>query len=134
MRKKVYIAGPISSDPIAHTGHGIQVYHAVWDMGGVPYLPHFTVFAGMFRQRTWEEWLDHDREWLLTCDAMFRIPGQSKGADLEEVWAREAQIPVFYSLDRLRSYLSPEPFPKLAEVGLIPRSALQSLRPIASTS
>jgi hypothetical protein len=38
---------------------------------------------------------------LACCDIMVRLPGESKGADLEEQFAKSKNIPVLYNLDAL---------------------------------
>jgi hypothetical protein len=60
--------------------------------------------------RTWEEWLDYDKPWLLASDVVLRIPGPSKGADLEE-----AGIPVFHATSPFPAVSSIEQF--LKDVG-----------------
>jgi hypothetical protein len=36
-----------------------------------------------------------DKEWVLVCDAVLRLSGESKGADIECTLARKHGIPVF---------------------------------------
>lgn len=35
------------------------------------------------------------------CDAILRMPGESKGADMDIAIAKEMEIPVFYSLEEI---------------------------------
>jgi len=43
-------------------------------------------------------WLDQDMEWLRVCDAVFRIFGESSGADKEVKEAERLGMPVYYSI------------------------------------
>jgi len=45
-----------------------------------------------------------DLEWLAKCDAVLRLPGESKGADIEKDYALSLGIPVFFSIDDLLEY------------------------------
>jgi hypothetical protein len=42
-----------------------------------------------------------DKEWVLRCDCLLRLPGESPGADEEVELAVKNNIPVFYSIDEL---------------------------------
>jgi hypothetical protein len=55
------------------------------------------------------EWLESDFAWVAVSDLVLRLPGDSRGADMETKFARERGIPV----------LSPEDF--LCLRGLMPR-------------
>lgn len=50
---------------------------------------------------SYEKWLDMCFVQLAKCDALFRMAGESKGADREVEFAKEHGIPVFYNLDSL---------------------------------
>jgi hypothetical protein len=45
----------------------------------------------------YEAWMAYDFEWLSTCAAVLRLPGDSPGADREVDAALNAGKPVFYS-------------------------------------
>lgn len=45
--------------------------------------------------------MKYDAEWLLACDAVLRIPGDSAGADREVEMAKSANIPVYYTVEEL---------------------------------
>lgn len=42
-------------------------------------------------------WYQYDFEWLEKCDAVYRLPGESVGADKEVERAKELGKPVFHS-------------------------------------
>lgn len=103
-RTRVYIAGPMtgSGNPYVNIHDGLQTAAVLIDRGYAPYIPHLTCFLeACIGGRDHRVWLDFDRAWLSTCDALLRRPGRSPGADQEERWAREMGIPIFYSLDSL---------------------------------
>jgi 4-hydroxy-3-methylbut-2-en-1-yl diphosphate synthase IspG/GcpE len=52
----------------------------------------------------YDTWLTLDIEWLSVCDCLLRLPGESKGADIEVEYAREHMIPVFYTIEQLIEY------------------------------
>lgn len=98
---RVYVAGPLYSS--GHWAQNIQnaVLCAATLMkhGHAPYVPHLSHFANDMVSFPEARWLELDKEWLLQCQAMIRLPGSSKGADLEHNWAEEAKIPVFKSVE-----------------------------------
>lgn len=40
-----------------------------------------------------------DKEWVLVCDAVLRLSGKSRGADIECALAKKHGIPIFYEGD-----------------------------------
>jgi hypothetical protein len=56
---------------------------------------------GGFRELSHKAWLDMDKEIIRRCDAVFRLPGESSGADEETAHAHSLNIPVFYDIDQL---------------------------------
>lgn len=44
-------------------------------------------------------WYEVDMHFLRACDAVLRLPGESKGADAEVALARELGMPVFDDID-----------------------------------
>ena len=101
---KVYVAGPISKGNIwKNIKMGIETSIELIRMGHAPYTPHLNFVQALFAPDiiTWEQCLQLDEIWLAQCDCMFRIPGESKGADREEAYARAHGIPVYYTLAEL---------------------------------
>lgn len=58
----------------------------------------------MAHPRPYEDWIKLDNVWVLSCDALYRFGGESKGADGEVALAKANGIPVFYSIDALCEY------------------------------
>jgi len=93
---KVYIAGPYSKGDVAqNVRRAIEVADILVTHGYTPYIPHLTHFWHMVCPRPYDFWLDYDNEWLKLCDAIYRIPGESSGADKEVKLATQLGIPVF---------------------------------------
>ena len=49
----------------------------------------------MQKERDWTIWMAIDLELLSKCDALIRLPGDSKGADIEVDYAMANGIPVY---------------------------------------
>jgi hypothetical protein len=92
---RVYVAGPISSDPFEGVHRGIAMGRQMFLDGLAPFVPHFDAFF-FLPKGSWNAYLEYDLEYVAVCDAVYRLAGESKGADLECRTARELGIPVFY--------------------------------------
>lgn len=94
----VYVAGPISADPIGGTRAALDVASKLLFHGYMPFVPHLCVFWELTNPTPYETWLKYDFVWLERCDALLRLPGKSPGADREVEHARKLGRPVFYGL------------------------------------
>lgn len=93
---RVYIAGPYTKGDVAqNVKTAIKAADTLMKMGHTPYCPHLTHFQHMMFPQPYETWLAHDFEWLKLCEAVYRLPGESNGADRECQVAAECGIPVF---------------------------------------
>lgn len=125
MRKKIYVAGPVALGNLAdNVNRAAEAGLRLLKAGLSPFVPHLSVFfdgvstryesepegepgsnAYWARARHFpggtaaEDWYSMDEPWVKASDALLRLPGESRGADLEVGWAGEAGIPVFYSVD-----------------------------------
>lgn len=68
--------------------------------GLAPYVPHFDSFMFAGTTVSWNAYLEWDFEWAVLAEAVFRLDGESKGADREVELAEEQGIPVFYETTR----------------------------------
>jgi nucleoside 2-deoxyribosyltransferase len=93
----VYLAGPISSDPMGGTRAAVLAAAELDDRGFACFVPHRSVLDQMIKPREYESWMRVDFAWLARCDALLRLPGESSGADREMVEAERLGIPVFQS-------------------------------------
>jgi len=98
---KVYIASPYTiGDQARNVRRQMDVFEELANIEGVaPFAPLLYHFQHMVHPRTELQWLELDREWVKTCDALIRLPGESKGADMEVQWAKTFDVPVFYSIE-----------------------------------
>lgn len=101
---RVYVAGPYTKpDPCANTHAAIQVGSELLDLGYAPFLPHLSHLWHTVKPRPYQDWLALDFEWLPACDVVFRMPGDSSGADQEVALAKKLGIPVVHSVDELKA-------------------------------
>lgn len=102
---KVYVAGPYEKGDIAiNVRHAVGVADELRDRGHVPFVPHLSHLWHLISSHSRSFWLDYDAEWLLECDCVFRIPGESEGADWECELAGKHGIPVFTRYNEVDQY------------------------------
>lgn len=102
---RVYVAGPISKgDTEWNVLCALTTAEKLLKEGMIPYVPHLTVYWNRIYQHSWEEWLNMDEQWLLLCDALIRIAGESRGAEREEKFAASYGIPVFHTIGALKKW------------------------------
>jgi hypothetical protein len=107
MNKLVYIAGPYTNpDPCVNTHQAIATANEVWSHDMFPLVPHLSHFWHTMTPRPYQDWLDQDMEMMRRCDAVFRFPGASSGADKEVAEANRLGIPVFYEMADLVAWAS----------------------------
>jgi hypothetical protein len=103
--KKIYIASPYR---VGDVGQNVRAQMEVFDllvtMGYVPFAPLLFHFQHIVFPLPEEVWLELDFEWVRACDAVLRLPGESRGADMEVEVAKVANIPVFTSIQDLEFY------------------------------
>ena len=103
----VYVAGPISTggDIPGNTHRGIKLAEEIRQLGFATFCPHLSVATEMVcGASTWQSWLDYDEQIILRCDAVFRMDGDSRGADRETAFAEHHAIPVFRDLQSMISW------------------------------
>lgn len=102
---KVYVAGPITKGTVMHNIYNaIKAGDELLAQGLIPFIPHVTCLWDIVSPHPYEDWCKWDDEWLKACDAVYRIPGESKGADAECKLAEANGIPVFYDLPSLTEW------------------------------
>lgn len=103
MKPLVYVAGPYSSpDPVENMNKACKLATKMREDGVVTIiLPHLSGLWHLVDPAPYEEWLRFDLELMDRCDAVYRFPGASSGADAEVKVAVESNIPVFYDLEEL---------------------------------
>jgi hypothetical protein len=100
--KRIYIASPYTLGDVAqNVKTQIDMAVNLIDLGYAPYAPLLSHFLHMAHPRSYETWVEQDNEWVLVCDALLRLPGESKGADAEVILAQANGIPVYSSVNEL---------------------------------
>lgn len=100
--RKVYVASAYSiGDPSANVRRQIDAGEELINAGFYPYLPLLSHYQHEIHPHSYETWVRLDNAWIECCDALLRLPGESKGADEEVRLAGELGIPVFYSIKEL---------------------------------
>jgi hypothetical protein len=94
-RMRVYVAGPISNDVFGGVWRGFAMGRQMFLDGLAPFVPHFDALF-FLPDGNWNAYLEYDLEYILTTEALYRLAGDSPGADLETEKALELGIPVFY--------------------------------------
>jgi hypothetical protein len=120
MKKRVYIAGPISKGGLfENVARADIAFRELLRAGFAPLCPHWSVFhgsifsAGRFVAAvadpfpggtTHADWMGVDLPWVEASHAVLRLPGESAGADLEVAHAERHGIPVFDSIDAVLAW------------------------------
>lgn len=100
-QRHIYIAGPLSTgDVFANTNRAISAATELVGAGLVPFVPHLCALWAIVRPGiSYETWMEQDFAWLRRCDALLRLPGESRGADREVALAGELGLPVFTEVE-----------------------------------
>lgn len=98
--KRVFISGAYTLGDVAqNVKAAMETANQLIQSGFAPYCPHLHHFMHMNSPQPYDKWLEIDNAFLITCDAVLRIPGESSGADKEVQLAIENGIPVFYDIN-----------------------------------
>lgn len=101
----IYIASPYTlGDTALNVRAQIEAAEEIINLGHVPYVPLLTHFWHMISPHDHHYWMNLDRPWLLQCDAVLRLPGESKGAEEEVRVAQIHKMMVFYSLQEIEDF------------------------------
>lgn len=100
--KRIYIASAYTiGDPAVNVKLQIDTAAFLIDKGFAPFVPLLYHFQHMAHPRPYDVWINVDNAYVTVCDALLRLPGESKGADAEVNLAKRHGIPVFYSVEEL---------------------------------
>jgi len=110
--KRVYVAGAYSADNVLkvfeNMRKGMQLSTEVFLAGYAPFCPwfdyHFALMSGL-NDLTVDMFYEYSIAWLKVSDCMLLVPGweNSKGTLKEIEWAKLLNIPIYCSLDELKS-------------------------------
>lgn len=117
MRKRVYIAGPITRGVLAdNLNQATAAFVALAKAGLAPHCPHWSAWSGTAHpagghpshavayasaqpnELAHADWMAVDLCWVAVADCVLRLPGESAGADIETAEAARLGIPVFHSI------------------------------------
>jgi hypothetical protein len=101
-RMRIYVAGPYTKGDVAeNVRNAIVAGNNLRALGHTPFIPHLTHFWHMLVPHGIDYWYKYDMEWLEQCDAVFLLPGESKGAEAEVARAKELNMPIYTSFDEI---------------------------------
>jgi hypothetical protein len=74
--------------------------------GFAPFCPHLSHYAEEVHnvRLSHQTWIEVDVEWVESSEAVYRLRGASKGADMEVEHAEKCGVPVFHTLSSLESW------------------------------
>lgn len=100
---RIYIAAPYSKGvPDEIMVRVIDAAEQLAAAGYVPFIPHTLTFMWALRyQHPVDFWYAFDLHWLDACDAVLRLPGESRGADAEARHAADRGMHVYTSIETL---------------------------------
>lgn len=114
-RLKVYISGPISNGDVEQNVRtACKAATELIKLGYAPLVPQLTAYlqspvASLSAGFDHETWMEVDLPWVDVADVVLRLPGLSRGADREVTHAQVKGIPVFFSIEELKSWDGPLP-------------------------
>lgn len=95
----IYVSAPYSlGDVVINVRFACEIGDKILVRGHIPFVPHLTHFWHYLSPKSWEEWLKIDSVIVGKCDALLRIGGESKGADMEVEIAKSKGILVYYNI------------------------------------
>lgn len=96
---KIYVAGPFArGDVVGNLRAAIDAAEGLVAKGHTPFIPHLSAVWHLVANHSEKFWYDYDMEWLKVCDALFRLPGDSLGAEAEVAEAHKMRRPVYLTL------------------------------------
>jgi len=112
--KRVYVAGAYSSDNVTdilnNMRRGVRASTEVLLAGFAPYSPwldyHYQLMLRDGETLTVQQYYDYSMAWLEASDFVLVLPNSehSKGVKAELARAKELGIPVFQTVEELRSF------------------------------
>ena len=98
----VYIACPYTKGDVAvNINNAIKAADEVARHGMIPYVPILRHLYHLISPHPYEFWTENDIEIMLRFDVIYRIQGESSGADHECKVAQGHCIPVFMNIESL---------------------------------
>jgi nucleoside 2-deoxyribosyltransferase len=96
---QIYIASPYSiGNSLDNVERQIDAAENLLNAGICPVIPLFSHYHHVKYPHDYETWMRVDFEKIRRADAVLRLPGKSRGADREIVFAISLNKPVFYRI------------------------------------
>jgi hypothetical protein len=106
--KHIYVAGPYSQGDVAQNIRKAALMGLVLGkLGYIPFIPHLYHFVHILDPQLPDFWMSLDLAWLSKCDAMLVLPGESIGVKVEEEYAEDFGIPIYYDVGDLQKEVKP---------------------------
>lgn len=91
----LYLAGPISTGQLIQNVREMCYYaDMLMNYKLAPYNPASSHTQDLILPRSYSDWLKYDFKMLTKMGLLLRMPGDSKGADMEIIWAKQHGIPI----------------------------------------
>jgi len=98
----IYVSAPYTlGNLIINVKNACEAGNLLLDKGHVPLIPHLMMLWELHSPKPYSEWMRICLALLGKCDALLRLEGFSKGADIEVKIAKEAGIPVYFNLQEV---------------------------------
>lgn len=116
MKPFIYVASPYTKgDPCINTHFQMQVFDRIAKDGRVDaYVPLWSHFQHSAFPLPYEKWLEYDKSIIPRLDGVLRLNAdlpdlnyfqdKSSGADGEVEWAKQHNLPVWYSIEEMYSH------------------------------
>lgn len=122
-----YLAGPYSSGPEKMYERHLFVAEYLMQHG-------FCVYSPICETHHWEtqyshthdEWIDRDLQILGRCDGIIRLPGESKGSDIEVQQAKMLGLPVWAGETPVDDFIEGRP-PTIPKRDVIPKQENENI-------
>ena len=100
---RIYIAAPYTRGDVAvNINKVFKVADRLVARGHLPYIPHWTHFWHLISPKEYSFWTAYDKTFILYwAEALLRLDGESLGADIEVLLARESFIPIYYNEENI---------------------------------
>lgn len=104
----IYIASPYSlGDQSLNIRRQIETADILLLKGHTPFVPCLSHLWHLISPKPYDEWMRIDLAFMGYCDAVLRLSGESKGADMEVAYARELCMRIYYNLEEIPTYPIP---------------------------
>lgn len=99
---RVFLAGPVDSGDICdNVNEACRIANYLMTEQFSVYIPQLCVLMQMISRQHYETWMRNGQAWLAVSNAVYRMPGESKGADRDVALAAQLGIPIFYTTEEL---------------------------------